>query len=462
MEIPCIDSNFIDEWEKKYYKQDNDASNDEADYQAIMTLVKQELNQSHMISLTALHKILDWKAVRRKNLKRFVTKEFWGRTDFYEHAYMPRFDIVINNKIQQDLYLSLLILDAKDFHHEYADLQQGTIAGLSKVQGRAKGFRIPVASTVLHFLDPQKFPIMDVRTREMLYLADEMESMAGDDPVEYEQFRSAMLRIQNTTGCNLHKIDRALWYFHKRELNKEMGQIYRKVSLQYNPDLLPEEISREPPTDADVEFRRLLIDIIKWEAKNATSVVGTEQSESPESKPIEPLNADDNSENSPSGDEIVFRDGKEVEMGLPEIIVHSNNAADELILAHVRPQERKVTPNTTFDIAVTDQHEFTKLPMNRFPPTAVKVPGATQKDPGRAVTLVCGHHNGQHRCEASFHRYPKGDFYIGSARSRLGGGQSWTVQYRSFLATHGLRSLSATGQPKQVLLKFESGRVDGA
>jgi hypothetical protein len=462
MKIPCIGSNFINKYEGQYYKEDLDARKDEADYQAIMGLVKQDRNQSNMISLTTLHRILDWKAGKRKNLKRFATEKSCGRKDFYEYIYVPRFDIIINNRISKDLYLSLLIFDTADFLQKYQNnLAQLIVTELSKVRERAKGFGIPVASTVLHFLDPKRFPIMDIRTREMLYLTDEIESMMGDNPKKYEQFRSAMLRIQNTTGCNLHKIDRALWHFHKVELQEEVKQIYIKFSRKFSPDLSDEEIGKGPSLEADVEFRRLLIDVIKWEAQNATSVGSIEKSESPESKPIEPINADNNSENSPSGDER----GNDKEE-LPIIIVLSDNAADELILADVKPQcgARKYrenpakNANTSWEIPVSKSSEFGKLPLSKFPVTTQSTTGAIRKkDPGIAVRLACRcHQENQLQCEASLHRYKKGSFYIGTASKRLGGSQNWTAQYRKFLDAHGLRRLVTTEQPKHVLLKFEA------
>ena len=141
---------------------------------------------------------------------------------------------------------------------------------------------------------------------------------------------------------------------------------------------------------------------------------------------------------------------------LPVIIVLSDNPVDELILAKVEPQcgaEKYLAgpsgnANTAWEIWVHNSPEFTKLPMAKFPVTTTSY--------GKVVTLTCSCHKKDHlQCEASFHRYSKGNFYIGSANRRLGG-QSWTIQYRSFLDTHGLRSLGSTGQPKQVWLKFEA------
>lgn len=146
----------------------------------------------------------------------------------------------------------------------------------------------------------------------------------------------------------------------------------------------------------------------------------------------------------------------------PIIIVLSDNAEERPILASVKPQcgaeEYQKNPRRTpWEISVTRAEEFENLPLSKFPRTAFKRPGARPtKDSGRGVTLVCGHHRGQHQCEVSFHRYEKGNFFIGTASKRFGGDQSWTDKYIKFLDEHGLRKFSADGKPKEVWLKFKA------
>ena len=136
----------------------------------------------------------------------------------------------------------------------------------------------------------------------------------------------------------------------------------------------------------------------------------------------------------------------------PEIIVLSDETVAGPILAEVQLQcgRHKLVedPTPVWEIAVTRQDEYEKLPTGAFPVT-------TGNRAGKGVLLMCGHHKGQHKCEASFHRKKDKSFWIGSARIRLNK-DSWTDDWRDFLHQHGLDKLDAHEELKKVILKFEA------
>lgn len=100
------------------------------------------------------------------------------------------------------------------------------------------------------------------------------------------------------------------------------------------------------------------------------------------------------------------------------------------------------------EILVRDKLEYDKLPLEKYPITHRIRPE------GIGVTLT----DGQHECEASFHRFPKDSssgefFYIGSANKRLRS-RHYTKKFRRFLEEVGVVN---EGTP--VRLEFEQYRV---
>lgn len=264
MEIPIIDRSFIEKWPRKSDKEKPDFIEDEKRYQNCLQDVKKDVKQ-HAISPITVERILDWKAGKRKNLKRFITRKFWGSDDFWERIYIPRFHLILDRKLPANNYLPLLVLEAKDLVRKLGkDLPADMQDELSNLEGKAKGFGIPVSSTFLHFLYPTEFPIIDVRTREMLYLTANTRFIGTNDPMEYGDFRLAMLGIQKETGYDLHAIDRALSNFHKNVLQPAVKYKYKDFYRKLNP-IISEEIGNGPEIEADPYFRRLLIDMIKYE-----------------------------------------------------------------------------------------------------------------------------------------------------------------------------------------------------
>jgi hypothetical protein len=77
------------------------------------------------------------------------------------------------------------------------------------------GIGAPVGSTILHFIYPDRFPIMDIRTCEALYHHGYIRSKSRDEK-RYSDFRNAILDIQKKyPRWSLRQIDKALFAYNK-------------------------------------------------------------------------------------------------------------------------------------------------------------------------------------------------------------------------------------------------------
>jgi len=117
-----IDSVFIEKWEKEYSEAD------EKKYIKILNLVKNELENITGISLSTFKELYTWKT-RGRSYNYIIEKE-------YETIYNENIKISIELPDDKKIY----ILDGMP------------------------GVRIAVASTILHFIYPNQFPIIDVNT----------------------------------------------------------------------------------------------------------------------------------------------------------------------------------------------------------------------------------------------------------------------------------------------------------
>ncbi|HAF07113.1 MAG: hypothetical protein QME48_07130 [bacterium] len=168
-----IDDAFIEKWHPEYDK----CEVDEEDYKTIIAKVSNELSQKGTISKDTFIDILDWKAARVKGIVRL--NDF----DTYEKAFRKCIKAPNNEKLS--------ILD------------------------ELYGIGVPVASTILHFIYPQFFPIMDIRTVETLHYAGYIKSTARDQK-RYIPFQSTILTIaMDYPKWSLRQIDRALFAYHK-------------------------------------------------------------------------------------------------------------------------------------------------------------------------------------------------------------------------------------------------------
>jgi len=237
-EIPDFGGDFITEWEQKHYKCDKDYE-DEEEYQKLVDLTKDDVTKLGIVSEKTLKRILKWKDKR----ERVDRKVNWTK---YDTIYAPRFRLIISKSVYEHHFLPLLIWPADKLQKDLP------VAGgiLENIHGKAEGFGPPIASTILHFIFPDRFPIIDIRTAEVMYFVDRIKSTNRNDYRLYEPFRSAILEILGNTGYSIHKIDRALFAYHRDALQSEMNQ------------------GKGLPLDAPWKFRQMCIDRIKTEAKN--------------------------------------------------------------------------------------------------------------------------------------------------------------------------------------------------
>jgi hypothetical protein len=126
---------------------------------------------------------------------------------------------------------------------------------LVNIRGKAEGFGTPVASTILHFIFPDRFPIIDVRTADTFYFVCKINSPNKNDYLIYDQFCLAVHEILKRTNHSIHEIDRASFAYHKDMLNPEMDKEYYQLERKHLP------------LDAPWKERRKAIDKIKAEAK---------------------------------------------------------------------------------------------------------------------------------------------------------------------------------------------------
>jgi len=176
-----INSPFIEKWEKEY------DDSDETKYYEILDRLKTDLKNINGISLPTFEMLYKWKTKGRSNNKIIVDK--------YEALYNENIKISIGLPDDKKIYM----LDGMP------------------------GLRIAVASTILHFIYPNQFPIIDVNTIKALkefgyYNLKEKIEKLRDSPEAYNTFRKKLLKIQKVLGdiWTLHQIDKALFAFGKK------------------------------------------------------------------------------------------------------------------------------------------------------------------------------------------------------------------------------------------------------
>jgi len=175
-----IDSDFIAEWHPKYECTETD----EGEYQTILKIVRRELMSSGTIGKKTFLRIINWKSQRVKGL---IEWDDW-----------PRYRRVLAHVYRTD--------DGKKLP---------TITKLL-------GIGVPVGSTILHFMFPKRFPIIDIRTISVLRHADLISFKSASYLNNYRIFVSAIEHISKIApGWTLREIDRALFAFDKNVLGKK-------------------------------------------------------------------------------------------------------------------------------------------------------------------------------------------------------------------------------------------------
>jgi len=78
------------------------------------------------------------------------------------------------------------------------------------------GVSVAVASTILHYLYPDTFPIFDFHVRASLKKADLWSKDVGDSSAEaWEEYIKIMRGLSKRVGVSLRDLDKALWAYDK-------------------------------------------------------------------------------------------------------------------------------------------------------------------------------------------------------------------------------------------------------
>ena len=190
-----IDDAFIATWEPRYDEKDKD----EGEYRRLLRRVGEERGTSGGISVETFAAILFWKW---KDLN-------WARNS--RHIKWDSYDRVYARLLAREIWpanVSSFALDERigDWTRELAGLP---------------GLGVPTASTVLHFIAPEKVPIIDRRTAEVLVKAAVLKNVKTDE-IGYLLFRSTINGV--LARCNrpwtLRQLDRALFAYHKLALKE--------------------------------------------------------------------------------------------------------------------------------------------------------------------------------------------------------------------------------------------------
>jgi len=172
-----INGNFIRNWIP------NKKNQDEIEYENILgTIQEQDLN----IDWKTFERIYNWKASRSKNYLDKKNKEL------YVSAFKEICDLNDEEKINF-------------FFKE------------TKQRKKLPGILEPIASTILHFKHPDKFPIRDVRTVGTL----RDKGLLKTKKISYNDYRTEIFKIYDKCKrkFSLRQIDRALFtYNEKKEL----------------------------------------------------------------------------------------------------------------------------------------------------------------------------------------------------------------------------------------------------
>lgn len=175
-----IDREFIRYWASRY--DEYNIGDDDEEYNLILNKVSDEISDIGAISQDTLERIADWKSFHVRH------KVKWNNFGLYQIA------IKYALEVPDRLKLSLL-------------------CGL-------EGVDIPVASTILNFMYPDKFPIIDYRVTQVLREAAEIQLTKNMSYKMYYKYKAEIEKIGEQTGYDIRTIDRALFAYHK--LNPEM------------------------------------------------------------------------------------------------------------------------------------------------------------------------------------------------------------------------------------------------
>ena len=173
-----IDDVFIEKWQKIFAS----SPRGQASYDELVLQVGADIEKHGCITKRTLIRLINWKSPRIRPI--------------FEKRGFKEYRLCIEECLAAEECDKMAILNS------------------------AYGIGAPVASTILHFTYPDRFPIIDFRTAEALYhfglIASPRVSAKG-----YAAFREAILDIRKRhERWSLRQIDMALFAYDKKELSR--------------------------------------------------------------------------------------------------------------------------------------------------------------------------------------------------------------------------------------------------
>jgi CRISPR/Cas system CSM-associated protein Csm4 (group 5 of RAMP superfamily) len=164
-------------WARQY--EDHYDPEDKSNEERLKNLLKRQryLTQKNLLD------IMDWKAARIKN---------------YAKENAPSMIVRITRNS----------FETKD--------EQGRIESLLGQKGGLRGVGYPVASTILHFAFPDRYPIMDFRV---------IRSLGMKQPSSYkfdfwENYCKRIKHLSKKYGLTIRVVEKALWKFDKEQYSR--------------------------------------------------------------------------------------------------------------------------------------------------------------------------------------------------------------------------------------------------
>lgn len=173
-----INDTFIKNWQKMFAA----SPRDQASYGELVLKVRSDIEKHGCITKQTLIRLINWKSPRIRPI--------------FEKRGYKEYRLIIKKCLAAEDRDKMAILDD------------------------AYGIGAPVASTILHFTYPDRFPIIDFRTAEALYHFGLIESPKVSAK-GYAAFRDAILDIRKRHDrWSLRQIDMALFAYDKKELSR--------------------------------------------------------------------------------------------------------------------------------------------------------------------------------------------------------------------------------------------------
>jgi len=94
--------------------------------------------------------------------------------------------------------------------------ERSRIESLLGQKGGLKGVGYPVASTILHFAFPDKYPIMDFRVIRSL----EMDQPSSYNFVFWENYCKTIRSLSKKQRLSIRVVEKALWKFDKEQYSR--------------------------------------------------------------------------------------------------------------------------------------------------------------------------------------------------------------------------------------------------